>query len=269
MWEERDYGAVKTFVLPPWEEKGVSLWQTTRLAGESGGVYESLNLALHVGDEPSTVVANRRRFLRAVDGPANFVTTQQTHSNHILCVDQQSAGRGFLRYDDAFADCDGLVTATPGLLLATFYADCLPLACFDPQQRALGMAHAGWQGTWQNIGGALVAMMQSCFCSQPQQLLFAVGAGIGPCCYEVDRGFYDQFKCVYGQADRWFTPKGGDHYFFDNVAANLDLLTGVGVLPEHIEVLDRCTCCRQDLFYSYRGSGGTTGRQGLFAQLHR
>ena len=263
MWEKICKDGLEFYTLPAWQAAGAAVHFSCRTGGVSAPPYDSLDLGLHVGDDEAAVLENRRRCARAL-AAEDFVTTQQTHSRHIRRVDKRDAGRGFAAYADAFADTDGLVSDEPGLLLATFYADCLPLACFDAQHRAVGMAHAGFRGTAQNIAAAMVERMAAEFGSRADELLVAIGAGIHRCCYEVGEDFRAQFPA---EATDWFRDDGNGKYHFDNVRANRDQLTAAGVAAEHIAVLDRCTCCAQDEFFSYRGSGGTTGRQGLFVQL--
>ena len=42
-----------------------------------------------------------------------------------------------------YTDTDGMITNVPGLVLATFYADCVPLYFADPANHAIGLSHSG------------------------------------------------------------------------------------------------------------------------------
>ena len=58
---------------------------TGRLGGVSKKPYDSLNMALHVGDNPEDVWENRRRFLHALGLKAeDMVTPEQIHGQHTL-----------------------------------------------------------------------------------------------------------------------------------------------------------------------------------------
>lgn len=268
MWEKIEKNGVSYYTLSSWRNLGAELFVSTRKGGVSEKGYSSLNLARHVGDFAAAVTENRRRFLTAIEADAeDFITAQQTHGTNIRLVTAEDRGRGFDSNEDAFPDTDGLYTSEKGLLLATFYADCLPLALFDPIHKVLGMAHAGWRGTYENIGKKLLDEMKMTFGSDPKEVRFATGAGIGFCCYEVDKDFCQRFLARYPEAKHWMSEGQKGKYFFNNSKANADLMMAEGILRENIEGLSSCTCCNQRVFYSYRGSGGNCGRHGLFGRL--
>ena len=119
------------------------------LSCRSGGVSEapwaSLDLGLHVGDDPAAVIANRRRYLAALGLDASqLVTPEQVHGEAIARVGSREAGRGALSYADSIAQTDALITDEPGLPLLLCFADCTPILCLDPVHRAVGIAHGGW-----------------------------------------------------------------------------------------------------------------------------
>ena len=268
MWEKREKDGMIWFTLPRWEELGAKVVMTCRPGGDSVGDFHGLNLGLHVEDDAATVVANRRKFLDAIgSSEEDFVTLKQVHGKRVLNADASYRGRGFASYEDAIDDTDAVFTAEKHILMATFYADCLPVAVFHPEKKLLGLAHAGWKGTYQNIGGELIAAMREQGEFDPSECLCALGAGIGQCCYEVDETFFIRFKETYPEAERWFVSDGNGKYHFDNVKANVDLLCGIGVKKENIDVLGICTACRNDLFFSYRKEQGHTGRHGLWGEL--
>ncbi|MGI5874520.1 MAG: peptidoglycan editing factor PgeF [Bacillota bacterium] len=264
MWQKTEKDDLVYYTLPRWEERGARLVMTTRRGGVSEPPFDTLNLGLHVGDDAAAVVVNRERLLAAVGGDGErFVSAKQVHGREIRYVTAADGGRGFDDYGGAFDDTDGLYTDEKDVWLATFYADCLPLAVFHPEKKLLGLAHAGWKGTYRDIAGALIDAMSV----DPAELWCAVGAGIGPCCYEVDEDFYRRFRERYDGADDWFRRAESGRPHFDNAAANVALLTRHGVRRENIDVLSACTCCREDLFFSYRRDQGRTGRHSLLGAL--
>ncbi len=54
---------------------------------------------------------------------------------------------------------------------------------------------------------------------------------------------------------------------FDLWEGNAGWLQEAGLQRENIIISRLCTICRQDLFFSYRGSGGTTGRMAALLML--
>ncbi len=267
MWEKTEKDGLIYYTLPHWRERGAELVMTTRVGGFGKAPYDTLNLGYHVEDDKKDVGKNREKLLAALGGePSRFASAKQVHGRGIRKITAENCG-GFFGHEDAADDTDGLFTLEKGIWLATFYADCLPLAVFHPEKKLLGLAHAGWKGTYRDIGGALIEAMAAEVSFDPSELWCAVGAGIGPCCYEVDEAFHERFCRRYEKAEAWFTRPGGGKPHFDNVRANVDLFAEKGVKRENIACLDLCTCCCEDLFFSYRRDKGKTGRHGLLGAL--
>lgn len=268
MWRQIEKNNLKYYILPQWRDLGADVYISCRVGGVSQGGCSSLNLARHVGDDPEAVTENRCRFFQALGVDGNtFVSLQQTHSSNICRVSAEDWGKGLDSYDTAIADTDAMYTTDESVFMATFYADCLPVALFDPVEKVLALAHAGWRGTYQNIVGAVLQTMVKACGTLPENILAAFGPGIGQCCYEVDGDFYRRFTEAYAQAHKWFKPGNNEKYFFNNSQANKYLLAAAGVRPENIEDFPLCTSCNENLFYSYRASGGKCGRHGLFGSL--
>ncbi len=81
---------------------------------------------------------------------------------------------------------DGLLTATPGVVLGIYVADCGPIWLADPQRRVIGLLHSGKKGTEQDILGVAVDMMGRRFGSKSGDLVVVLGPCIRPPAYEVD-----------------------------------------------------------------------------------
>jgi len=229
-----------------------------RLHGESHLTEGSLNLALHVGDDPELVLRNRRRFGEAVGIDYRRLTTcAQVHGNRVQQVTPELVGRGALAYCDTIPDTDGLITNLPEVPLMLFFADCVPILLADPVTGAIGLAHGGWRGTAGRIALKTVRLMQEAFGVRPEQLLAAVGPSIGPCCYEVD----DQVRSRLSGYEEFFTPKGGGKYWLDLWGVNKKQLQEAGV--RQVSVAGVCTADNRELFCSYRAEQGRTGRMGV------
>ena len=115
---------------------------STRHGGVSAPPYDTLNLGVHVGDDETCVEENRRRFCAALDtDPAWIATARQVHGGTVRTV----SGPKHVPF------CDGMVTATPGILLAVTAADCAAVLLVDPEAEVVGACHSGWRGTVAEI----------------------------------------------------------------------------------------------------------------------
>lgn len=260
----------------PWLVHGFS----TRTGGTStpfgGG---ALNLGFGKHDTDSAVQRNRAAFqhnLAVLDKTLwPLITLSQVHSDliHMVASPPPETLTG-----------DGLITATPHLLIAIQTADCLPVILADSRQRAVGTFHAGWRGTIKRIVEKGVGEMQRCFGSRPRDLLAAIGPGIHSCCYEVGIEVRDQFESQFAYAAQLFrelkdsdpvrekypllflTARAPGHsdlpvkIFLDLAEANRQQLLETGVLEKNISASELCTSCRTDLLFSFRKERGVTGR---------
>jgi purine-nucleoside/S-methyl-5'-thioadenosine phosphorylase / adenosine deaminase len=270
----------------PWLIHGFS----TRIGGFSTAYRKGdLNLGFTKDDAKATVERNRVAFLRELRaithkrrGSRNagaslwpLITVRQIHSDIIHRVDSIQG--------EPLAG-DGLITATPGLLLAIQAADCLPVMLVDPKRRAVGVFHAGWRGTVKRIVEKGVGEMHRCFGSRPLDLKAAIGPGIQGCCYEVGAEVRTKFESQFAYAANLFrevkesdpvrekypllflTARAPGHselptrIFLDLVEANRQQLLAAGVLKKNIDASPLCTNCHPDLLFSYRAEKGKTGR---------
>jgi YfiH family protein len=176
---------------------------------------------------------------------ANLATVRQIHSNKIVLAEHPGdQGEG-----------DALITNQPGLTLSVRTADCLPILMADTRNRAVAAIHAGWRGTILEIVSKTAKAMEDHFGTLPGDLTVAVGPGIGPCCFEVGPDVARQFSS--------FFPERNDLdrlTKIDLVEANLRLLRRNGDSVGQIATAALCSCCRPDLFHSYRRDRDAAGR---------
>lgn len=241
---------------------------TTRGGGVSSGYLASLNLKNGLGDREENVAENFRRVASALGiSPDDFVLTDQTHTANVRVVTEEDRGKGVTRQRD-YRDVDGLITDVPGLVLSVFSADCVPVFFVDPVRRAVGLAHSGWRGTVQRIGAETIRLMKEQYGTDPSDLICAIGPSICRDCYEVSGDVADAFAREFPGHETELLEKGREgHFQLDLWAANRIVLTDAGVMPEHIEVTDLCTCCNPELLFSHRASGGKRGVMGSFLGL--
>lgn len=151
---------------------------------------------------------------------------------------------------------DVLMTERPGLPLAIFTADCLPIVVYDRPNRRLAMAHAGWRGTTEAAARVAVDALVEAG-GRPEAFLAAIGPSIGPCCYEVDAPVIDRLKAAFpGAWGAWVTATRPGKWMLDLWKANEDQLKEAGLSDAQIDNPRLCTACRVDLFYSYRRGRG-------------
>ncbi len=81
---------------------------------------------------------------------------------------------------------DGLVTNTPGIVLAIYVADCGPIWLADPKTGAIGLLHSGKKGTEGNILQVGLETMAREFGSKASDVVVALGPCIRPPHYEID-----------------------------------------------------------------------------------
>ena len=133
---------------------------STRKGGVSRGIYESMNLSFHRGDDAENVLENFRRIAALFDStPDKIVCAKQTHTTNIRRVTKVDAGKGVTKEPD-YEEIDGLITNEPGLILCTSFADCVPLYFVDPKKQAIGLAHSGWRGTVNRMGARMIEEMK-------------------------------------------------------------------------------------------------------------
>ena len=259
---------------------------TTRMGGVSEGVCSTLNLSFTRGDDEAAVRENYRRLAEAMQlDVAQFVFTDQTHTTNVRVVTKDDAGKGIV-YAKDYTDVDGLVTNVPGLVLSTFFADCVPLYFVDPVHRAIGMSHSGWRGTVARMGARTLEVMAREYGTRPEDVICAIGPSICQDCYEVSADVAAEFakefvgheaEVVALQADyrsgvmKWdgnpIDPSSPEKYQLNLWKANEIVLLEAGVLPENIAITNVCTCCNPIELFSHRASQGKRGNLGAFLTL--
>jgi polyphenol oxidase len=269
-------GRPALFYFRSWMDRypAVSAGFTGRSGGSGSAPYSSLNVALHVDDDPVTVIHNREKIANTLDIPFEAWTcADQIHGHTVAVITKEQIGRGRKQLSDAIQGTDGMVTNEPGIWLNSFYADCVPLFFLDPVRGAVGIAHAGWKGTVGDIAGETVRVMQSVYGSKPNELLAAIGPSIGMCCYEVDSRVIDrveqllEVKGLTKEKGNLLSRKGPDKAMLNLQELNRQLLIKEGILAIHIELSHLCTSCNTDLFFSHRKEEGRTGRMAAWIGL--
>lgn len=241
---------------------------TTRAGGVSQGMFSTLNLSYTRGDDKFAVDENYHRTAISLHAEVgDFVLTDQTHTVHIRKVTRQDCGKGILTERD-YEDIDGLITNEPGIVLAAFFADCVPLLFVDPVHEAIGVSHSGWRGTVMRMGLKTVRAMQEAYGSRPEELVCAIGPSICQSCYEVGKEVADRFMEEFQGAGEELCAPGVEGKFQLNLwKANELVLEEAGIRREHLAVTNICTCCNPKLLFSHRASQGKRGNFGAFIKI--
>ena len=246
-------GAMLRYCFESFPSQGVIHGVYTRRGGTSGGPYASLNVGSTVGDDPAHVQANQQAIHRALGVSAeSVVTARQVHGDRVAVASPQDGG-------EVFPETDALITNAPGLTLMLRFADCVPVFFYAPQRHAVGLAHAGWQGTLKGVAAKAAQAMCAAYGCQADELYAGLGPAIGPCCFEVGPEVLEAVRAASWGRDELISRSQADgKAHLDLWRANALQLREVGV--QHIEVAGLCTCCHRHEFFSHRGEHGRTGR---------
>lgn len=261
---------------------------STRLGGVSQGEFTSMNLSFARNDNPAAVMENYRRFTAIMDcTPDDVVASHQTHTTNVRKVSSADKGKGVTKEKD-YSDIDGLITDESGVLLACFFADCVPLYFVDPVHHAIGLAHSGWRGTVDRMGQVTLNAMSRAFGTRPEDVQAVIGPSICQSCYEVSEevavAFSQQFTPDEQLAEEYLgryqqiitqtdinncllQDKGNGKYQLDLWYANYCVMREAGIPEAQIEVTDICTCCNPQFLFSHRASHGRRGNLGAFLML--
>jgi YfiH family protein len=252
--------------------------------------HGELNLGFTASDSAENVAENRARFVAAVcksgralsksnaTKPPQLFVQKQIHSSLI----RRLSKRDFK--SNTTWKGDGLMSSEPGVVLGVLTADCIPVLIADRRRRAVAAFHAGWRGTLQRIVENGVGRMRLEFGSRSEDLVAAIGSGIGQCCYSVGEEVRSEFTSQFAYADELFceiydsdpvrekypllfmTARAPGHSpigpstHLDLMEANKRQLLDAGLSAAAIHVVGECTSCRADRFFSHRAGHGHAGR---------
>lgn len=269
---EQEKNGVRYLQFPALIETGVCRHLfSTRMGGVSKGHLGTMNLSYSRGDEKENVDENFRRIAGVLDcAMEDFVLSHQTHTTNVKMVTEKDKGRGIVK-ELGYTDIDGLITNEPGIVLSTFYADCVPLFIVDPVKKAIGLSHSGWRGTVEKMGKVTIQKMTEEYGSNPEDIIAAIGPSICVDCYEVSMDVADAFKETFKEADNLeqiVIPKSNEKAQLDLWQANLAVFLEAGVKRENIILPDICTACNKELLFSHRASNGKRGNLGAFLMLN-
>ena len=211
--------------------------------GSSSDCFGNFNLALHVGDEPGAVSANRELLEQHYKLPSKPQWINQTHSSVSIRVDSKFSS----------TEADASYSRTSGVVCGVLTADCLPIFICDKRGTVVGIAHAGWRGL---VGGVIESLIEE-IKIEGSELLVYLGPAISQSAYEVGSELKTEFLDRNSIFERAFIEKNGKHY--------LDLYDGAKVILEGYGITsigggDCCTYEDSKQFFSFRRDGKYSGR---------
>ncbi|WP_455538497.1 peptidoglycan editing factor PgeF [Terrisporobacter sp.] len=189
----------------------------------------------------------------------NLTRNSQIHSSIVNKIDENNIGQRI--------DGDALITNVKEVPLLILTADCVPVVIIDPKNKAIGIAHAGWRGTYDKICKNTIDEMVKNYNSDPKDLICIIGPSIGPCCYEVSKDLVGKFNSNLANYSEKFYIIKDNKYYLDLWKINELTLKECSVKDENIINLQICTNCNHDKFYSYRKHNKTPKRIGTMIQI--
>jgi polyphenol oxidase len=233
-------------ITPTWSAPShIKAFSTTRISGESVGVYKGLNLGLHVQDNASVVIKNRGLLSNHLSLKTPFCWLNQTHSTLLLKINNQTAQA---------IEADAAWTELSEQVCVVMTADCLPVLITDKQGRFVTAIHAGWRGLCDGIIEKTVNTICNELTILSSDLLVWLGPCIGKNAFEVGSEVRDEFMKHDNKSDKAFT------VYQDRYLADLHQLARLRLAQfnvAEISVSQHCTFSEPDLFYSYRRDGKT------------
>lgn len=182
-------------------------------------------------------------------------TPKQEHTDHVIVLDKDLT----LRTGDA------VITRRDDIVIGVKTADCVPILLFDPLNGAVGAVHAGWRGTAKSILPKTIQQMTKKYKTNPAELVISIGPAIRWCCYEVGQDVLDAVVKATGKGT--YHKKQDGIQCLDLQSANVYQAIASGVRQEHISIIEECTYCYPEKYYSYRFDKSTKGRQGGFIAI--
>ena len=189
----------------------------------------------------------------------NLSKNKQIHSNIVNKVDKDSIGQ--------IIDGDAIITNEKNVPLLILTADCVPVVLVDKVNKAVGLVHAGWRGTYGKICSETLQSMKENYNTNTEDVFAIIGPSIGKCCYEVSYDLVEKFSALLPNADEKIYEIRDEKYYLDLWEINTQILKEFGVLKSNIINMNICTSCNCDRFFSYRKHDKTTKRIGTFIEI--
>ena len=232
-------------IKPDWSApKHVQAFATTRIGGFSHSPFHSLNLALHVGDDPQSVAQNRQLMVDEFNLPNEPKWLNQQHTTNVK-TDEKNFNE--LPYD-------GIYTRKKQQVCVVMTADCMPLLMTDKNFTEVSAVHAGWRG----MANGIIEKTMSLFAADPSDLLVWAGPTISQPNFEIG----PEVKTALGGSDYYYKEnlQRLNHYYCDLYGLASERVKQAGASYTQSNA---CTYANENEYFSYRRDG-ETGRMASF-----
>lgn len=233
---------------------------TTREGGLSMYPENAFNMARYVDDDQDNISKHQAILADLIHFPRrDWVFPIQTHENKVAKITAADKGTNIDAITNDLHGIDGLYTYEPNILLTMCYADCVPVYFYSEKNHYVGLAHAGWRGTYGEIVKEMVRQID--FDLNDLQVV------IGPATsnsYEINDDIKSKFETLDIETTQYIETRDEDRHGIDLKKANALLLQSVGVPKDNIYITDYATSENLDYFFSYRVEKGQAGRMLAF-----
>ena len=214
--------------------------------------WKSLNMATSVGDSSENVIENRKRIADSLQiSQFSFYDLWQVHSNEVMIAEKPRPR------SEPHVQADAIVTDKLNVALLMQFADCVPMLFYDPERKVIASAHAGWKGTLSGIAAETIKAMVEKFKCEPKNIISVIGPSICRDHYQIGEDVASKVRSVFEPEENVLTFKK-DKIFMDLPAANKSILEKLGL--KNIEMMEICTFCNKEDWFTHRGESGKTGR---------
>jgi YfiH family protein len=229
-----------SFIQPKWSAPAnVHAWTTTSIGGVSSGPYTSLNLAMHVNDEPESVLRNRSLIAEKLAMPSEPFWLEQVHGPEVISLDEQPATH----------TADGSITCSDGKVCVVMTADCLPVLLCNQSGTAVAALHAGWRGLAAGILEQGVSLMPG-----DDDVLAWLGPAIGPDKFQVGSEVVEGLAAGLGESAGWSRPAAQPGKYLVDIYRHARMRLEKSGVAE-VSGGGLCTFTDDRHFFSYRRQG--------------
>lgn len=241
-------------IYPDWPAPdSIMALSTCREGGVSRAPFDSLNVALHVGDDPAAVMDNRQRLLQQYPDLKSIQWLEQIHGSEVFCLESPTQNAFQAKINDPIPRADACFTRLSGVACAVMTADCLPILLCSENGEEIAAVHAGWRG----LADGVIESTLEHFSVPKKNILAWMGPAISQQQFEVGaevrQAFLDQTTLEQKElTEQAFIPSSlkENHYLADLYQLAEIRLRAIGI--ERVFGGHYCSFSQGKNFFSYR-----------------
>lgn len=243
---------IPPYLIPQWPAPPhIKAFCTTRQGGISKPPYDSFNLAMHVGDNPLQVIANREKLSTDLQLRSHPLWLKQIHGSAVIPSNHWQED----------IEADGCYATDPNHICAVMTADCLPLLVCNTSGTEVMALHGGWR----SLAAGIIHQGLKCFQASPKDILVWLGPAIGSSMFEVGYEVREQFLALSLALEDCFKPSPNKRWLMDIYNIAKIQLNQLGI--DKIYGGNYCTHTDYEYFFSYRREGATGRMASLIYRL--